>query len=194
MWDVINLKTTFGDRFKISYEESYYAEYGDNAKVEDPFYYIIPCRFGHLFAFRTDEVGAMTDKRGAISDRLLSLSCIIPEHTVDAEDGVIVVFHPDDIDEIAQVIRPHRKRQWTEEQRQAVAERLARHQFKPQKAKDKVGKTCCKSPSPDAPGVESPVGGAMGDLQQKNGSGNLMNQGLKNENAPSGKDGAFVES
>ena len=46
--DCINLKERFGDRFKVAYEESYYAQHGENARVEDPVYMIIPCKWGHL--------------------------------------------------------------------------------------------------------------------------------------------------
>lgn len=39
--DCINLKKRFGDRFKVAYEESYYAQYGANARGEDPWYMIL---------------------------------------------------------------------------------------------------------------------------------------------------------
>ena len=46
--DCINLKERFGDRFKVAYEESYYAQHGPNARVEDPVYMILLCRHGDI--------------------------------------------------------------------------------------------------------------------------------------------------
>jgi hypothetical protein len=34
--ECINLKARFGKRYKVTYEESYFAEYGPHARKEDP--------------------------------------------------------------------------------------------------------------------------------------------------------------
>ncbi len=35
MVDCINLREHFGDRYRVIWEESYHAEYGEGARVED---------------------------------------------------------------------------------------------------------------------------------------------------------------
>lgn len=42
--NVINLRSLLGKKYKIEYDEAYYAEYGVNAKTEDPFLMVVPCQ------------------------------------------------------------------------------------------------------------------------------------------------------
>ena len=46
--DCINLKEMFGDRYKVTYEESYYADHGETAYKEDPWLMILLCQHGHI--------------------------------------------------------------------------------------------------------------------------------------------------
>jgi hypothetical protein len=47
----------------------------------------------------------------------------------DGDDGELtVLFDLADFDKIAEVMRPHRKRQWTEDQKRQARERLAKYQ------------------------------------------------------------------
>jgi len=51
---------------------------------------------------------------------------------MDGDDGELtVLFDLADFDKIAKVMRPHRKRQWTEEQKRQASERLAKYQYTP---------------------------------------------------------------
>ena len=115
--ECVNLKERFGDRFRVTYEESYEADHGDGARAEDPWLQIIPCFNGHIYVHGGDELGASTNRRGPITNRLMGLDCTTVVQ--DADDGVNVIFKVDDFDEVAKVMRPHRHRQWTAEQREA---------------------------------------------------------------------------
>ena len=65
--DCINLKEQFGDRFKVEYEESYYAQYGEHAWREDPHYMILLCRHGHIYPHGSATLAASISRRGAVS-------------------------------------------------------------------------------------------------------------------------------
>ena len=50
----------------------------------------------------------------------------------DGDDGELtVLFDVADFNKIAKVMRPHRKRQWSEEQKRQASERLAKYQYTP---------------------------------------------------------------
>lgn len=46
--ECLNLKRIFGERYKVAYEESYYAEYGPNAYREDPWLMVLLCQHGEI--------------------------------------------------------------------------------------------------------------------------------------------------
>jgi len=49
----VNLRERFGRRYRVEYEESYYAQHGPRARIEDPWLQIIPCRAGHVYPWAT---------------------------------------------------------------------------------------------------------------------------------------------
>jgi hypothetical protein len=127
--DCINLKERFGDRFKVEYEESYFAE-RSRRTVEDVWLMIIPCRYGHLYPDGPETLAASVDEHPNIAARLKRLKCCRIHQ--DGDDGELtVLFSLADFDKVAEIMRPHRKRRWTEEQKQQARERLAKYQFSP---------------------------------------------------------------
>ena len=125
----INLKDHFGDRHPVRYEESYFADRGDGARAEDPWLMIIPCRHGHLYPHGGDLLAVSTNGKGPITTKIRELACTTVVQ--DSDEGVNATFHVDDFDQVAEVMKPHRRRQWTNEQKQAVSDRLAGFQFQP---------------------------------------------------------------
>ena len=123
----INLRERFGEEYKIEYEESYYAQYGENARVEDPWYMIIPCKHGHIYPQGYDELAVSTDKRGAISGRISRLEFV--RVLQEGSDGTNAASHVDHFDEIAEIIKPRRRRRLSAEQKRLAVERLSKYQF-----------------------------------------------------------------
>ncbi len=127
----INLKERFGDRHPVKHEESYVADRGDGARAEEPWLMIIPCKHGHLYPHGGDLLGVSTNGKGAISNKIRELACTRVVQNSDV--GVNATFHVDDFDQVAEVMKPHRRRQWTDEQREAqrqhAADHLAAHRF-----------------------------------------------------------------
>ena len=125
--DCINLQAVFGDRFQIELDESYYAQYGENARTVDPWYMQIPCQHGHICPFGGELLAACTNNRGPVAKKLVDLACT--EMWQDGGDGVNVRFHVRDFDQVAKIMKPKRRRRLPPGQRQAAIERLRSYRF-----------------------------------------------------------------
>lgn len=122
--DCIDLEKEFGQRWRIQYEESYYAQYGDHARVNDPWLKTILCKHGHIFPWGGRKLAAATNNAGPIARKLAKL----PGVTVaqDGCDGVTVLFDMADIAQIAALMQPRRRRRLSESRRHQCAAQLAR--------------------------------------------------------------------
>ena len=141
----VNLKQLFGKRYRVEYEESYYAEHGERARMEDPWLMIIRCQHGHICPWGGELLAACTnDSAPIIVKRLLALPFINHAESQLGTDGAGVTLKPvvtptcgnvvfpiRHIEEVFAIMKPRRRRQLTEEQKRAGAERLARYRFKP---------------------------------------------------------------
>jgi hypothetical protein len=107
--DCVNLKKRFGDRFKVDNEQAYHAQYGPKARIEDPWYMILRCQRGHIYPHGGKTLAASTDRNGPVANRLVGLDCATVVQ--DGDDGVNVTFDVDDFGEVAEVMKPKRKRQ-----------------------------------------------------------------------------------
>jgi len=124
--ECVNLKEMFGDRYKATHEESYFAEHGENAIREDPWLLIIPCYSGHICPWGGNDLAACTDKAGPVVNRLKAL----PFATVaqDGSDGANIVFDVVHFNQVAEIMKPRRRKRLSEEQKRANAERLRQYQ------------------------------------------------------------------
>jgi hypothetical protein len=69
----IDLAEQFGQRYRVEYEESYFAQYGPRARVDDPWLKIIPCRAGHICPWGGSQLAAVTNKTGPTARKLAAL-------------------------------------------------------------------------------------------------------------------------
>jgi hypothetical protein len=127
--DCVNLRERFGRQCRVEYEESYYAERGARAWADDPWLQIIPCRAGHIYPWSPATLAVSTNTRGPTARKLAAL----PGATLwqEGDDGMTILFPLERFPEVAALMHPKRRRQMTEEQRQAAAERLAKYAFTP---------------------------------------------------------------
>jgi hypothetical protein len=119
---VVNLRALFGKQYHISHDESYDAERSEFRTAEEPWLQIIPCKYGHIFPWGGDLLAVSTNRRGAITDRIRSLPFV--EVVQDGSDGINATFPLDRFDEVAEIVRPKRRRRLSESQRQASIDRL----------------------------------------------------------------------
>ena len=153
--DCINLKDLVGDKWRVGYEDSYEAEYGENARTSDPWLMIALCRHGHLFPWGDDLLAASTDKRGPVAQRLMALNCGTIRQ--DGDDGAMITFHVDDIAQVAKILKPRRRRRLSDEQKAKLAAASARYRFS---AGAQAPETALESPGAPQPDSEHLSGAA----------------------------------
>jgi hypothetical protein len=112
----INLKRQLGRRYRIEYEESYFAQYGPHARVEDPWLMIVPGRYGHIFPHGGNLLAASVDGHPNVAGALRKLQCCRVHQDGDFGE-VTVLFEVGDFDKVAKIIRPRRRRQVSAQER-----------------------------------------------------------------------------
>ena len=115
----INLKERFGAQYKVTYEESYYAERSRHTLV-DPWLMIIPCQHGHIYPQGGDLLAVSTDKRGGIARQVIGSPFVTVEQ--DGTDGINATFPVERFDEVAAIVKPKRRRRLSAERRERLAE------------------------------------------------------------------------
>jgi hypothetical protein len=117
----IDLAERFGRRYRVEYEESYFAQYGPRARVNDPWLKIIPCRLGHLMPWGGSMLAAVTNKPGPTARKLAALPGTILWQ--DGSDGATILFDVALFPQVAKLMHPKRRRKPpTEAQLAALAE------------------------------------------------------------------------
>jgi hypothetical protein len=102
----INLRERFGDRYRVTFEESYQAETIDK-HAEAPWLMVIPCEHGEIFPHGRDKLAAYTSGP-QIRKRLMSLACCQVHQLGDSE--VTVLFDVADFYRVAEIMKPRKKR------------------------------------------------------------------------------------
>jgi hypothetical protein len=129
MGNCIDLNKHFGDQYQVVYEESYYAERGNNGRLCDPSLQMMPCEHGHIYPHGGDYLAASTNFARRVASQLRALPCV--RVVQDGTDGINVVFHVNDFERVAALLNPRNRRRLTESERLERAERLRLYQFKP---------------------------------------------------------------
>lgn len=118
----LNLRKLFGDRFKISNDPA--ARYEPNSR-NDPWLFIIPCKFGEIYPHSGDKLAVMVcGNRKVPETRNLGLSV----HQ-DGDTEAVFLFTPGQFDQVAEVVQPRKKRQVSEKERRRLAEIGRAHLF-----------------------------------------------------------------
>ena len=113
----IDLRATFGDRFRCEFEESYDAERSEFRSVEAAWLTLIPCDYGHIYPHGGRMLAAYS-KRRRRCDELLALDCVTVHHDGECEGKrgdpgireVTVLFDVDDFERVAAIMQPKRRR------------------------------------------------------------------------------------
>lgn len=113
----IDLKATFGKRFKIEVDECAGMTPGRN---NDPWNWIIPGPFGHIYPHGGTRLGAATNGRGGRARALVALLCVQIEQ--EGSDGYNLTFDVADFEQVAQVLKLRKRRYLSIEHRQRLRE------------------------------------------------------------------------
>lgn len=124
---MLNLKAIAESRgWKLGWDETIEIE---TERAERVWLYQVPCKYGHLWVYGKETLGAYTDRRRMIP-RLMAIEGVKMRQHGDNEANVSFPVDPPSIlDKVAELLQPRRKRKLTEEQRQAAAARLAPYHF-----------------------------------------------------------------
>jgi len=104
----IDLSERFGQQYRVEYEESYFAQYGRRARVNDPWLKIIPCRAGHICPWGGSKLAAVTNNAGPTARKLAALPGAILWQ--DGSDGATVLFDVALFSRVAKLMHPKRRR------------------------------------------------------------------------------------
>lgn len=120
---MINLKEVVQKRYKIEMDPSYEAGADDDGKL---WYYRVPCKHGHLFVHGAKELGVFTDKPN-VAALLRQIDGLRSLQRGDREFSF--GFSPSLLHEVAKVMRARKRPQFTDEQKAALAARIAPYSF-----------------------------------------------------------------
>lgn len=127
----INLRDRFGDKYRIEFEESYYAERPKFRAQEAPWLMLIPCQHGHICPWGGEILAACTNKCGSVAKKLTEPP--VTEMWQAGADGVNVKFHVRDFDQVAEVMKPRKRHRHgfklSPERRQKLVEAGKQHRF-----------------------------------------------------------------
>jgi hypothetical protein len=131
----IDLKTLASGRFRLSLDEAALIEPGGK---KDPRYQVIPCRYGQIYPY-SDTLLAIHSKGSGIRRKLQATEGLTVRNWSD--DGeAIFLFAPGLFSQVAEIVKPKRKRQLDPAQRRAAIERLREYHFKPNSTHVNTGK------------------------------------------------------
>lgn len=119
-----DLKTKYGKRFRVAYEES--AEIVGQTEDERAWLQIIPGSRGHLFIQSQNTLGAYCGRRRLVP-RLLAMPGVRQLCRGDTEASV--AFDPSDtalFDQIAGLLKLKRRKRLSEEQVEVLRQRMAK--------------------------------------------------------------------
>ena len=83
----VNLRIRFGRRYRIEYDDSYYAQYG-LCRGRTPWLKIIPCQRGHIFPWGGNMLGRVNLRPRLHRPEAGKTPLILPRSTRTADDGM----------------------------------------------------------------------------------------------------------
>lgn len=124
----VNLSELFGKRYRIGWDAAYDPKHRPKDKL-DLWAMEIPCRFGTIYAYCESTLAVMIDHHVITANKVAKIPGV--EIIQDGEDEMTFRFPIALFDKVAELVKPHRKPQLTEEQRREAMERLREFQFRP---------------------------------------------------------------
>jgi hypothetical protein len=115
MTTCINLLDRLGTRYRVSFDPSRAA---DHPRTADPWEMQIQCERGVIFPFGGDLLAVEVDGRAVTISRLRSLSCCRVHQ--EGERDATFLFGIPDFGTVAAVVRPRRRRQVSDAERERL--------------------------------------------------------------------------
>lgn len=118
---VIDLKEWFGKDYRVA------ADPGGGPSNRDPWYWIIPCRYGEIYPFGGDLlcVWIVGTRRSALAEKLVPQ---LRRHQT-GESEAVFLFPVALFDRVAELVRPRRKRRLSAGHRKTLTVAGAAHRY-----------------------------------------------------------------
>lgn len=120
----INLKSKFGSKYRITFDQSYESK-GIHKKNLDPWYMQIPCRSGTIYPVGGNNLAVEIDYHNGIAKKISTIPGVIC--TQDGWKEKTYQFDVSLFDQVAELVTPKKKRKvtpMTEEQKTAFVQRV----------------------------------------------------------------------
>ena len=116
--ECINLQEQFGTRYRVTFDAAYSPKHVPRDKL-DPWAMQIPCQRGIVYPHGGDVLVAEVEGRRVTANRLRQLDCTTTYQ--EGDSFLAVTFHAADFDEVAAIMKPRRRRQVSDAERQRLA-------------------------------------------------------------------------
>lgn len=120
---------TLGKQYRVVTEDAYFGDNGDATRADDPWLQIIPCQRGHIYPHGGNLLAVATATRGGTAKAIRAIPGV--DVLQDGDDGINASFPVELFPQVAELMKPHRRRQFTQEERDRLAELGRAHHFKP---------------------------------------------------------------
>ncbi len=101
------------------YEESYFAEHGQTARVDDPWLQVLLCKHRHIYPHYGSLLAASVDGHPNVAGVLRRLRCCKVHQDGDFGE-LTVTFDVSDFDKVAAIMHTWRRRQVSESERERL--------------------------------------------------------------------------
>ena len=117
--DPINLDECYGKKYQITYDQAAALESRGRC---NPWYYIIPCKFGAEIYPHSDKLLSVM----VLGKRLMKKVSKIPDVRLhqSGEEEAVYLFLPQQFKAVAAIVKPRRKRAMSQTAKDAATERL----------------------------------------------------------------------
>ena len=123
----VNLMARFGDRYKIGFDPCYDPKHRPREKY-DSWMMVVLCERGAIHPYGGNLLAVEVENRPVTANRLRELDC-----TTLAQEGdyfAAFTFNVADFIQIAEIVKPRRRRRLSAAQKREAANRLRDYQFK----------------------------------------------------------------
>ena len=130
----IDLRKTFGTRYRYEWDPAYQTETPDGRKRERAWLTRIPCKYGYIAPHSDRHLAAHSDAGPIKRRQLESLDCVDIHQGGGSCPEVIVTFDVADIAAVAEVLQARKPRVYSPEERARLRDRLARVRPSPERS------------------------------------------------------------
>ena len=127
--ECINLREQFGHRYRITFDPAYDPQHRPKDN-HDPWMMRIPSERGTILPHGGRLLVVEVERRPVTANRLRRLACTTTIQ--DGEGFLAATFDVADIDEVAAIVKPRRRRQISEKERKRLQALSAQYGFKSQ--------------------------------------------------------------